>query len=462
MTDLLSALDDGPEKAPSPALLVALLNDPGNPLRLITDAAPLLISYVDAGYRYRYANQAYADWFSLPLDRVVGREIREVIGEAAFAHIKPYLDRALQGERVTYETAMPYARGGPRYVHTHVAPDIGPDGQTRGFVGVITDITGRRRAEEKLERREREYAALVEGSPDIISRFTRDLRLTYTSPAVQRFTGMPPEFFVGKTHAEMGMPPEMYRIADACLERIFATGRAESITFSIPDPDGTLTHFEARGVPLFAADGTVESVMTISRDVTARRNAEEENAALLRDRAETALRQRGLLREMLFSVSEGRFSLCDEPEALPPLLPAIGEPVTLTLETLRVLRGRLAEAARGAGFSQERVHDVVTAAGEASMNAVAHAGGGTGSIHLAADGSVAQVRIADTGSGIAVHDLHKTFRRGYSSAGTLGHGFYLMLQTADRVHLLTRPGGTTVVIEKERTAPEPLWLRERR
>ncbi len=42
-----------------------------------------------------------------------------------------------------------------------------------------------------------------------------------------------------------------------------------------------------------------------------------------------------------------------------------------------------------------------------------------------------------------------------TTAGTLGHGFHMMLRTADRVFLLTGPGGTTLVLEKEREAPGP-------
>jgi hypothetical protein len=41
----------------------------------------------------------------------------------------------------------------------------------------------------------------------------------------------------------------------------------------------------------------------------------------------------------------------------------------------------------------------------------------------------------------------------------MGHGFFMMLQTCDRVYLLTGATGTTVVLEQERNAPEPTWLR---
>ena len=93
------------------------------------------------------------------------------------------------------------------------------------------------------------------------------------------------------------------------------------------------------------------------------------------------------------------------------------------------------------------------------MNAVVHGRGGTGEICSNAQGTV-QVWVTDTGQGISMEHLPRaTLERGYTTAGTLGHGFWLMLNTVDRVWLLTGPSGTTIVLEQDRMAPAPAWLR---
>jgi len=65
-----------------------------------------------------------------------------------------------------------------------------------------------------------------------------------------------------------------------------------------------------------------------------------------------------------------------------------------------------------------------------------------------------QVRVQDHGPGIDEAILHRaTLERGFSTrAAGFGHGFWLMVRTADRVFLLTGPGGTTLLLEKEREA----------
>lgn len=168
--------------------------------------------------------------------------------------------------------------------------------------------------------------------------------------------------------------------------------------------------------------------------------------------------ERGLLRSVLASVTEGRLRLCDGPEDLPPPLPAAGEPQPLSAALLRRFRHQVQTVACDQGFADERIHDLLMAVGEASMNAVVHAGGGEARVGAAGD--LVQVWVTDAGAGIALDSLHRaTLERGYTTAGSMGHGFWMMLRTVDRIWLLTGPGGTTVVIEQEREEPAPPWLR---
>jgi len=175
--------------------------------------------------------------------------------------------------------------------------------------------------------------------------------------------------------------------------------------------------------------------------------------------AESEARQRGFLEDALASVTGGRFRLCDQADDLPLRLPPVGEPMALTPNSLRAVRRRTLEAAATAGLDTERTSDLVTAVSEAAMNAVTHAHDGMADIRADAEAGEVQVWIEDRGSGIEVAHLpDATLRRGYTTTGTLGHGFKMMLQTSDRVWLLTGSKGTTVVLEQGRNAPLPNWL----
>ena len=175
---------------------------------------------------------------------------------------------------------------------------------------------------------------------------------------------------------------------------------------------------------------------------------------------ESLLAQQGVfLRDVLSSVTEGKLLLSTSPAHLPPPLTPLGDALPLTRAGgLRDLRLRTQEAARNAGHAEERQHDLLTAVSEAGMNAILHGGGGTGRVSVSEDGTV-QVRVEDQGSGIAMENLPRaTLSRGFSTKATLGHGLKMMLETADRLYLLTGPTGTTVILEQERDRPLPAWL----
>ena len=176
-----------------------------------------------------------------------------------------------------------------------------------------------------------------------------------------------------------------------------------------------------------------------------------ENARLLARVQESAAFQRTFLRDMLASVTDGRLRLCNSEKDLPPPLTPLEEtdPIPLQAETLRAMRQRLRETSATVDLPENRASDLLLGAGEAAMNAVVHAGGGVA--HLCADPSqnALQVWVRDSGAGIALDHLHRaTLEPGFSSAGTLGHGFFLMLSTCDLVYLHTGPEGTTVVLEQ--------------
>jgi len=184
-----------------------------------------------------------------------------------------------------------------------------------------------------------------------------------------------------------------------------------------------------------------------------------ENARLRRGEQEAAKRHRAFLREMLFGLTEGRLRLCDTATDLPERMAPATEPVELNPASLRVLRRQVEQVARELHYEKDRIHDLETATHEAAMNAVRHAGGGTGRVHADPAAGVIQVWIEDQGEGIAEHLIHRAIERGWTTGG-FGQGFWLMLKCADRVYLFTSPEGTTVVVEQDCVWPIPAWLKD--
>jgi PAS domain S-box-containing protein len=169
----------------------------------------------------------------------------------------------------------------------------GLDGEATGRLIVSRDVSERYRAAaelrsamHELERSQREFSTLVENSPFIFARFDRALRHAYVSPVIERYTGQPASSFIGKTHAETGMPAHLAAEWDQVLRGVFASGEVATARFDFRTPAGDERSFEARVLPERGGDGAIESVLSIASDVTERELADRERRA-----AEATLRE---------------------------------------------------------------------------------------------------------------------------------------------------------------------------
>jgi PAS domain S-box-containing protein len=129
-------------------------------LRLITDALPVLIGYVDQEEKYRFANRAYEPWFGRKPDELLGLTLREVLGEEAYAGVREHVARALRGEPRDFETRMPYREGFVKYIRTSYVPEV-QAGRTVGFYALVSDVTEQVEARRQVEQREQEAQALA-------------------------------------------------------------------------------------------------------------------------------------------------------------------------------------------------------------------------------------------------------------------------------------------------------------
>lgn len=118
-------------------------------LQLVTDKVPVLISYVDRGQVFRRVNQTYYEWFGKTPGEVVGRSIRDIVGEPHYSNAQPYFERALGGEHVHYESRIRNRWGELRDAAVSYAPDLAPSGFVRGIVVLFQDITERKRVERR-------------------------------------------------------------------------------------------------------------------------------------------------------------------------------------------------------------------------------------------------------------------------------------------------------------------------
>ncbi len=248
-------------------------------LQLVADHAPVLITYCGADRRYRFVNEPYAERFRIQPTELVGRSIEEVVGPEAYAAIEPYVEAVLGGERLEFETEIPYAQLGTRHMWVAYAPEFNAEGSVSGFVSAILDITERKRAEAALRESEERFAKAFESSPLALTITSlKTGRLLEVNETFTRLSGYTREEAVGHTTLELGLWAEPAD-REAELSTVALHGRIRDVEYRFRMKDGrSLTgmlsaeQIEIAGEPC---------ALTVIEDVTERKRAEAERDQML-------------------------------------------------------------------------------------------------------------------------------------------------------------------------------------
>ena len=162
---------------------------------------------------------------------------------------------------------------------TVVVPLFDGDGKKRrATIAVHHDVTERVRVERQLRESEERYRLMAQHVTDIIARLTPFGVFIYVSPACQRLLGYEPEELIGRPEADFLHPDDQ---AEAALGWHSVAGPAETSTVSyrLRKHDGQYGWFETtRRAVRERESGGVESVLAVTRDITARKRAERQLA----------------------------------------------------------------------------------------------------------------------------------------------------------------------------------------
>jgi PAS domain S-box-containing protein len=152
------------------------------------------------------------------------------------------------------------------------------NGQSPFLLGLMFDITGQKEMDARLRESDERYKMLAESAQDIINLVNRQFQIVYTNQHGAQKFGSTPEFMTGKNLSEI-FPPEIAERQKNNLLKVFETGKTLNIEAPTVFPSGTIWT-NTLLVPIKEHDGTINTVLTISRDVTDRKQAMEKAVKL--------------------------------------------------------------------------------------------------------------------------------------------------------------------------------------
>ena len=266
-------------------------------LRLVADNLPALVGYIDASRRYRFSNRAYRDLMGIDYTTMLGRTVEEIYGAAAYVHMKPEIDAALSGYRVSFERAATSPTQSARlFFQCEYLPDHDADNNVIGFYAMAVDVTARRLAEKKLIDSERRLAAITDNLPVLITYVDHERRLRFANATLKSWVGVAPADVRDRRFEEI-YGEAIYQDRKVYIERALAGERVEfeasTRTF------GVERHMQVVYVPDRGNDGTIRGFYTLTTDVTTLKESETKLSRLARLDALTGLPNRYQFNEKL-------------------------------------------------------------------------------------------------------------------------------------------------------------------
>ena len=243
--------------------------------RFLTENSPVGIFMLDASRKCFYVNERWCRITGLTKEDAFDDKWIQCVNRDDTEKVIDKWESAISEQTVSraeYRFIRP--DGKTIWLDCQISAEKGSSGETTGYIGTITDITERKFAEEKMQKSEIKYRTLAENLPAVIAQYDIDMRYAYVNPAIEQVTGKSAEEIIGKTNEELGMPKENVIIWNAALQEVFKTAKPQTIEFDFNSPSGE-RNFSALVVPEFDEKGNVKTILTVSFDITERKNTEK-------------------------------------------------------------------------------------------------------------------------------------------------------------------------------------------
>jgi PAS domain S-box-containing protein len=243
-------------------------------LRLVTNAVPALISFVDSDQRYRFHNRAYEEWFGPQAAQIYGKHLQEVLGETGYEGIRPYVEQVLAGEEVTFESQIPYKDGVTRYVNATYVPRFNSQGTVEGFVALVNDITDRKQAEATLRESEARFRLMADAAPVLIWMSDTHKLCNYFNLRWLNFTGRTIEQERDNGWTEGVHPDDLDRCFDTYVTA-FDARQPFKMEYRLKRFDGRYRWVMDEGVPRYGLEDQFLGYIGSCVDIEDHKQAEE-------------------------------------------------------------------------------------------------------------------------------------------------------------------------------------------
>ncbi|HEY3417339.1 MAG TPA: PAS domain S-box protein [Armatimonadota bacterium] len=252
------------------------LRDSEERYRRIFQDGPLGMLTTGENFHFHSANAAICHMLGYSEAELGALTFLDITHPEHHASDAEQVQRLRRGEISVYRTEKRYLRktGDVLWGALTISTVRDRDGAFLYYLAMVDDITARKQAENALLESERLYRTLVYALPDGVVQ--TDIRgyATFVSPKIKDLYGVGMPEGVG-SHCLQWVAPESMEKAQTKIRELFESGVPKSGEYLLLRKDGSRFHGEISGAMLTDEQGMPAGMVTIHRDITDRKRAEE-------------------------------------------------------------------------------------------------------------------------------------------------------------------------------------------
>ncbi|MBN1432725.1 MAG: PAS domain S-box protein [Methanomicrobiaceae archaeon] len=252
------------------------LQEKVNYVQALMDTMPAPVFYRDTNGIYHDCNRAFEELVGLPKDEIIGKTIHDFFEKDFADHYAKRDQEIVENPHVQqYEYAANNSKGEIIDVLFSKTARFAADGTVDGIVGVIVDISDRKKMERELKKEFNYVQALMDTVPAPV--FYRDTDGVYhdCNRAFEELVELSKDEIIGKTIHDFFNKDlaDYYSMMD---RKIVENPHVQRYEYAINNSRGEIIDVLFSKTARFAADGNVDGIVGVIMDISDRKKMERE------------------------------------------------------------------------------------------------------------------------------------------------------------------------------------------